>query len=64
MIGQQDRIVDPAYETGIPVLILYEDGWEKQTNISRADLRNIIATGRLVGSTIQIAEVKFIHTRP
>jgi hypothetical protein len=56
---QQDRIVDPAYETRIPVHILYEDGFEQQTNISRAELFDIIGSQRLVGSTLRtVAEVR------
>lgn len=56
MTEQQDRIFSPAYETRIPIYIIYEDGWEQQTDISRAELFAIIGSQRRVGSTIRIVK--------
>jgi hypothetical protein len=56
---QQDRIVDPAFESRIPVLIIYEDGWQQQTNISKSELFDIVGSERLVGTTLRtVKEVR------
>jgi hypothetical protein len=47
------RSVDPKYETRIPVYIIYEDGREYQTDISRAELSEIISSESLAGSTVR-----------
>jgi hypothetical protein len=59
MPQQEDRIVDPAYETRVPVLIIYTDGWQQQTNAGRSELADIVGSQRLVGNTLRtVAEVR------
>lgn len=49
----RNRSDDPTYETRIPVYVIYEDGREQQTNISRAELSDIISSQRLAGSAVR-----------
>jgi hypothetical protein len=43
---------DPKSDTKIPVYIIYQDGREQQTNISRAELSDIISSQCLAGSEV------------
>lgn len=56
----RSRSDDPTSESEIPVHIVYEDGREQQTNISRAELSDIISSQRLAGSTVR--SLQFIPT--
>ena len=47
------RSDDSACQSEILVHIIYEDGGEQHTNISRAELSDIISSQRLAGSTIR-----------
>lgn len=49
----RNRSDDPTSDNKIPVCIIYEDGREQQTNISRAELSDIISSQRLAGSAVR-----------
>lgn len=49
----RNRNDDPKSDTKISVHMIYEDGREQQTDISRAELSDIISSQRLAGSAVR-----------